>query len=75
MSRQTKLMGVLLSAVILAGLAAVGTWFLRHTEPEVCAVCQRPIHARAGAIAEIGNKRVSTCCARCYPTSGRRTSW
>ena|SRR5215475_1692726 len=65
MSKKTKTVTVLLSALFLAGMAAGGYWVLRETKPEACPICERSIHPGSSAVLAIAGKRVRVCCIRC----------
>jgi hypothetical protein len=64
MSRE-KLVGFLLTGLVVAALAAGGYWLLQRTAPEICHICQRQIHAVARAVIAEDGKREPVCCARC----------
>ena len=65
MSRKTKMLSFLLSGFVLAAIAAGGFWLLWETQPKVCMICQRSIHAHSSAVVVIDKKRVTVCCIRC----------
>jgi len=57
-----------LSIVVLALLTAAGYWLLQQTEPGVCKVCRREIHAASRAVIEVDGKQEAVCCVRCAMT-------
>lgn len=62
---------VITSAVglVLIGLLGYGYYRLMVNQSEAfCGFCQRPIHAHARVIAEVGGRRKTVCCARCAMT-------
>ena len=59
---------VVLSIVVLALLTAGGYWLLQQTEPGVCKVCRRGIHAASRAVIEVDGKQEAVCCVRCAMT-------
>ncbi len=59
---------LILSVVLVAGVAAGSYWLLRKTEPDTCRICRRDIHAQARAIAQVHGKNEPVCCARCALT-------
>src|SRR6266704_7112821 len=65
MSRKTKVLSFLLSGLILAAIAATGFGLLQETQPKVCMICQRSIHAHSSAVVVIDKKRETVCCIRC----------
>lgn len=65
MSRKTKVLSFLLSGLVLAAIAAGGFWLLQETQPKVCMICERSIHAHSSAVVVIDKKRVTVCCIRC----------
>lgn len=51
---------------VVAALALGGGWYLRHRRAAGhCAICLRPVHANARAVAEIDGKREEACCPAC----------
>jgi len=65
MSKKTKAVTVLLSALFLIGVAAGGYWILHETKAQACPICERSIHPRSSAVVAIAGKRVKVCCIRC----------
>jgi hypothetical protein len=61
----SKTTGIAVAVVVAAALILGGYWLYRQGAPEVCRVCQRPIHAEARAVIESGGKREAVCCVRC----------
>jgi len=57
--------GIAGSVLLIAALGLAGYWYLQHTQPESCRICQRPIHAQARAVIEENGKREPVCCVRC----------
>ena len=57
-----------MSIVVLALLTAGGYWLLQQTEPGVCKVCRREIHAASRAVIEVDGKQEAVCCVRCAMT-------
>ena len=57
-----------MSIVVLALLSAAGYWLLQQTEPGVCKVCRREIHAASRAVIEVDGKQEAVCCVRCAMT-------
>jgi len=51
--------------LLVAVLALAGYWYLERTQPELCRICQRPIHAQARAVVEENGQREAVCCVRC----------
>ena len=68
MGKKAKVAAFGLSAFVLLALAAGGYWLLRRTEPDICRICQREIHAQSRAIVEMDGKRERVCCVRCELT-------
>ena len=65
MMTMKKTFGAAGSLLVVVLLALAGYWFLVRTQPDVCRICQRPIHAQARAVAEENGRREAVCCARC----------
>lgn len=63
-----KLTAFVLSGVVVLAIAGGGYWLLQRTAPDTCRICQRPIHAAARAMIEVGGKREPVCCVRCALT-------
>src|SRR5512145_2359377 len=60
-----RVSGIIGSLVLVGLLGLAGYWFLRQTQPDVCRICERPIHAQARAAVEANGKREAVCCVRC----------
>ncbi|HXE76260.1 MAG TPA: hypothetical protein VNN18_11595 [Candidatus Xenobia bacterium] len=60
-----KVSGIAGSVLLVVALALAGYWLLVHTQPDICRICQRPIHAQARAVVEENGRREAVCCARC----------
>ncbi len=58
---------VMLAAVLALGYA--GWRISRSSEPQVCQVCMRPIHAHNRTVALVGNRRELFCCPACALTT------
>ena len=55
--------------LLLLGLMGLVYYHLMVKQSEaLCGFCQRPIHAHARVIAEVGGRRRTVCCARCAMT-------
>lgn len=67
-----KITAILWSTVALAALSLVGYWFLQKTEPDVCRICRREIHAESRAVIEVDGRREPVCCVRCALTLVRQ---
>ena len=65
MSRRPRAATLILSGLFLAAIAAGGYWLLRETQPQVCPICRRDIHARSRAVLLLGKERAAVCCVRC----------
>ena len=65
MSKRAKTLTFIMSGLFLVGIAAGGYWFLRKTQPQICPICQRSIHAQSRAVFLLGKTRVVVCCVRC----------
>lgn len=67
-----RLVGVLLTGIVLATMVGVALWVLEREERDTCGVCRRPIHQQSRATIEAGGKKTSVCCARCALTMARQ---
>ncbi len=65
MGTKVKTTTLVLSAAVLIALGAGGYWLLRETQPQVCPICERSIHAQARAVILLNGRRVPVCCIRC----------
>jgi hypothetical protein len=65
MAAKSKTRAFLFSGVFLAALAAGGFWLLRDTQPQMCPICDRSIHAQARAVVQFNGRRAPVCCIRC----------
>lgn len=67
-----KITAILWSIVVLTTLSLVGYWLLRKTEPDICRICRREIHAQSRAVIEEDGRRETVCCVRCALTLARQ---
>jgi hypothetical protein len=72
MEKQSKVITFVLSGLVLLALAAGGYWFMRRTEPERCAFCQRDVHPQSRAVALVSGRREAVCCVRCGLTQSHQ---
>jgi len=62
----------LVAPVVLAvvlGLGYAGWRIFRSSEPQVCQVCGRPVHAHSRTVALVGDRRELFCCPACALTT------
>lgn len=67
--------GVLIAAVVVAGLSACGfTWYrvVAHPKPVACEYCLRALHRNLSVTAEIAGRRAEVCCPRCAITEANQ---
>jgi hypothetical protein len=67
-----RFIGIGLSVLFLAGMGLGGYWLFQRNQPNVCSVCGRELHARAGVVIENDGKRQRVCCASCAIKFGRQ---
>jgi hypothetical protein len=72
MSTQKKAGLAIFSLVVLALLAVGGYEWKQSRTPEVCGFCQRPLHEKLWAVAEIGGQRRRVCCPQCAVSESRQ---
>lgn len=66
---------VFLGAAGVAAVAGGSLTFYRWwqgRQPEMCGVCQRPVHAPTRTLAEVGGRRRVFCCPMCAVSEGER---
>lgn len=71
MAKRSFLAAVVL-LICLGGATLSGNWVPWSHAQKVCSICNRHINPRAHAIAEVGDRRLSVCCARCALTEGQQ---
>ena len=59
-------------ALILGGVLVAALLGVYSGSRERCSVCAREIDHRLHAVAEIGNRKLTLCCARCALTQGQQ---
>jgi hypothetical protein len=57
----------------LGALLAYGGWKMYVSTPEMCAVCQRPLHERSKTVAMVDSKEETFCCPRCALSTHQQT--
>ena len=60
--------GAVMMAVVL-GLGYAGWRISRSSEPQVCQVCSRPIHAHSRTVGLVADRRELFCCPACALTT------
>lgn len=70
--RARKITVLLSSMAVLVTLSVAGYWMLRRTEPDLCRICRREIHAQSRAVIELEGRREPVCCVRCALTLARQ---
>jgi hypothetical protein len=71
MARKISIAAVVL-LVIVAGLLVLGELVVKRRSETICGICNRPIQANLGVIAEVGERERRVCCARCAITEARQ---
>jgi hypothetical protein len=64
--------GIAASVLLVAALAVGGYWYLQHSQPEHCRICQRSLHTQARAVIEENGQREAVCCVRCAFRQGEQ---
>jgi len=62
-------LGVAVVLLVLLGLGYAGWRISRSSEPRVCQVCSRPIHAHSRTVGLVGDRRELFCCPACAMTT------
>ena len=75
MNRKGVWLGAAVMLAVLLGLGYAGWRIFRSSEPQVCQVCSRPIHAHSKTVGLVGDRREQFCCPACalatHEQSGR----
>ena len=69
MKRKGVWLGAAVVLAVVLGLGYAGWRISRSSEPQVCQVCSRPIHANSRTVGLVGNRRELFCCPACAMTT------
>ena len=69
MNHKRAWLGAAVVLVVLLGLGYAGWRISRSSEPRVCQVCSRPIHAHSRTVGLVGNHQELFCCPACALTT------
>lgn len=56
---------VLLSILLVTGIAYAAWRFVHSRDDQMCMACQRPIHGNSRTVASVGGQKGSYCCPAC----------
>ena len=62
-------LGAAVMLAVVLGLGYAGWRISRSSEPQVCQVCSRPIHAHTRTVGLVGDRRELFCCPACALTT------
>ena len=69
MEREGVWFGAAVVLAVVLGLGYAGWRISRFSEPQVCQVCNRPIHAHSRTVGLVGDRRELFCCPACASTT------
>jgi hypothetical protein len=67
---QNSKLNFVLALVVVAAIATGALVWQGMRGPEMCQVCQRPVHAHSRTVAMIGGKKEVFCCPACALSQG-----